>query len=74
LRYASTILSQGVQMMDYFAAHAHVPGVRKISARDKRVTVLLSTNQIRMTPERRQPVRGIFGGVGGASLVQAGGM
>jgi hypothetical protein len=30
LRYASTILSQGVQMMEYFAAHAHVPGARQI--------------------------------------------
>jgi hypothetical protein len=51
LRYASTILSQGVQMMEYFAAHAHVPGARQISARDKRVTVLLPTDQIRMTLE-----------------------
>ena len=51
LRYASTILSQGVQMMEYYAAHAHVPGVRQISERDKRVTVLLPTDQIRMTLE-----------------------
>ncbi|MFV0494308.1 MAG: hypothetical protein ACK5M9_04620, partial [Mycobacterium sp.] len=44
LRYANTILGQGLQMMEYFAAHAHVPGARQISGRDKRVTVLLSTD------------------------------
>lgn len=51
LRYANTILSQGVQMMEYFAAHADVPGARQISERDKRVTVLVPTDQIRMTME-----------------------
>lgn len=58
LRYASTILSQGVQMMEYFAAHAHVPGARQISARDKRVTALLPTDQIRMTLESQPLVPG----------------
>lgn len=38
-------------MMDYFAAHARVPGARQISGRDKRVAVLLPTDQIRMTRE-----------------------
>jgi hypothetical protein len=51
LRYASTILSQGVQMMEYYAAHSHLPGARQISERDKRVTVLLPTDQIQMTLE-----------------------
>jgi hypothetical protein len=58
LRYASTILSQGVQMMEYFAAHAHVPGARQISARDKRITALLPTDQIRMTLESQPLVPG----------------
>lgn len=58
MRYASTILSQGVQMMEYFAAHAHVPGARQISARDKRVTALLPTDQIRMTLESQPLVPG----------------
>ncbi|WP_137147399.1 hypothetical protein [Mycolicibacterium sp. CR10] len=58
LRYANTILGQGLQMMEYFAAHAHVPGARKISGRDKRVTVLLPTDQIRMTLESQPLVAG----------------
>ena len=58
LRHAKPILGQGVQMMEYFAAHAHVPGARQISGRDKRVTVLLPTDQIRMTLESQPPVPG----------------
>jgi len=58
LRYASTILSQGAQMMEYFAANAHVPGARQISSRDKRITVLLPTDQIRMTLESQPLVPG----------------
>ena len=38
-------------MMEYYAAHADVPGVRQMSERDKRVTVLVPTDQIRMTME-----------------------
>lgn len=45
-------------MMEYFAAHAHVPGARQISGRDKRVTVLLPTDQIRMTLESQPLVPG----------------
>lgn len=58
MRYANPILGQGVQMMEYFAAHAHVPGARQISGRDKRVTVLLPTDQIRMTLESQPLVPG----------------
>lgn len=51
LRYASVILRQGVQMMEMYAAHAHEPGVRQISERDRRVTALIPTDQILMTLE-----------------------
>lgn len=45
-------------MMELFAANAHKPGVRQISARDKRVTALLPTDQIRMTLESQPLVPG----------------
>ena len=51
LRNAETLLGQGVQMIQYFAAHAHVPGARQISARDKRVTVMLPLDQLMLTLE-----------------------
>ncbi|WP_244986695.1 hypothetical protein [Mycobacterium marinum] len=51
LRYASVVLGQGVQMMEMYAAHAHEPGVRQISERDRRVTALIPTDQILMTLE-----------------------
>jgi hypothetical protein len=51
LRYASVVLGQGVQMMEMYAAHAHEPGVRQISERDRRITALIPTDQILMTLE-----------------------
>ena len=45
-------------MMELFAANAHKPGVRQISERDKRVTALLPTDQIRMTLESQPLVPG----------------
>jgi hypothetical protein len=50
-RNAETLLGQGVQMIQYFAAHAHVPGARQISGRDKRVTVMLPLDQLMLTLE-----------------------
>ncbi len=38
-------------MIQYFAAHAHVPGARQISGRDKRVAAMLPLDQLMLTRE-----------------------
>jgi hypothetical protein len=58
LRNAEVLLGQAVQMMEMFAAHAHEPGVRQISARDKRVAVVLPTDQMTLTLESQPLVPG----------------
>lgn len=51
LRNAEPVLRGALQMIEYYAAHAHLAGVRQISERDKRVTLVLPLDQIALTRE-----------------------
>jgi hypothetical protein len=49
LRGAQAMLKAGIEQFDTFAAHAHEPGVRQISKRDKTVMVVLPLDQMSLT-------------------------
>lgn len=51
LRNAEVILAQGIESIEMYLANAHRPGVRQISERDKRITVVLPLDQITLTHE-----------------------
>ncbi|MGY4646285.1 hypothetical protein ACVWWN_000081 [Mycobacterium sp. URHB0021] len=51
LRTTQVELAQGRESIEMFLANAHRPGVRQISERDKRITVVLPLDQIALTHE-----------------------
>jgi hypothetical protein len=51
LRNAEPVLRGALEMIEFYAAHAHVPGARQISERDKKITLVLSLDQIALTRE-----------------------
>lgn len=51
LRNAEPVLRSALQSVEMYAAHAHVPNVRIISERDKRIMVVVPMDQLALTRE-----------------------